>query len=156
TANISAKDEKGVDHIYSLELSMDIKDINNTLVKAPDLEGKKVTYSKEGFEFDDKYIGKYKNDIVMEKDNSFEKVGERFVDITYIENVNLKGKYYEIYKENYKAETIRSFDFYSNYDESPYHFSVIQYTDNDGIKKKGVIHRESIQNISISFDAEID
>lgn len=156
TANISAQDEKGVEHIYSLEISMDIKDINNTVVKTPDLDGKTVTYSKEGFEFDDKYIGKYKNDIIIEKDNSFEKVGERFVEINSIENGNLKGKYYEVYKEDYKADNVRSFHFYSNYEDSPYHFSVIQYMDNDGMKKKGIIHRESLQNINISFDAEID
>lgn len=156
TASISAQDENGVEHIYSLEFSMDIKDINSTVVKAPDLEGKKVTYSKEGFEFEDKYIEKYKNDIVIEKDNSFEKVGERFIEINSIENGNLKGKYYEVYKEGYEADDIRNFDFYSNDDDHRYSFVVIQYTDNNGEKKKGVIDKNDLQNINISFDAEID
>src|SRR5690606_37388565 len=76
TASMSAQDSKGTEHIYSLEFSIDIKDINNTVVKAPNLDGQKVTYSKEGYEFDNKYIGKYKNDIVKKEDNSFVKVGE--------------------------------------------------------------------------------
>ncbi len=155
TASISAQDSEGIEHIYSLDISIDIKDINNTVVKAPDLDGKKVTYSKEGFEFDSKHIGKYKNDIVVEKDNYFEKVGERFVEINSTENGNLKGKYYEIYKEGYEADTIRNFDFYSNYDEEC-HYSIIQYTDNNGEKKKGIIHRYDLQNINISFNVTIN
>lgn len=157
TASISAQDSEGIEHIYSLDFSIDAKDINNTVVNAPDLDGKKVTYSKEGFEFDSKYVGKYKNDIVIEKDNSFEKVGERFVEINSIENGNLKGKYYEVYREEYEADTTRNLDFYSNYDESqPHHPSIIQYTDNNGEKKKGIIHRDNLQNINISFNVTIN
>ncbi len=156
TASISAEDSDGIEHIYTFDFSMDIKDINTTIVKAPNLEGQKVTYTKEGFEFDNKYIGKYKNDIVIEKDNTFKKVGERFVEINSTENGNLKGKYYEIYNEGYEAENIRNIDFYSNFDDSPYHFTIIQYKDNDGKNKKGIIHRNDLQNINISFDVEID
>ncbi len=155
TASISAEDSDGIEHIYSFDFSMDIKDINTTIVKAPNLEGQKVTYTKEGFEFDNKYLGKYKNDIVIEKDNTFKKVGERFVEINSIDKGNLKGKYYEIYNEGYEADDIRNFDFYSSYDDSPYYYTVIQYKDNDGKIKEGVIHRNSLQNIDISFDVEM-
>ncbi len=72
TASISAQDSQGIEHVYSLDFSIDIKDIDSTVVEAPNLEGKKVTYSKEGYEFDSKYIGKYKNDIVKEEGSSFE------------------------------------------------------------------------------------
>lgn len=155
TADISVQDSEGIEHIYSLEISMDIKDINNTVVNAPDLDGKKVTYTKEGFEFDNKYVGKYKNDIVIEKDNSFEKIGERFVEINSTENGNIKGKYYEVYKEGYEADTIRNFEFYSNYDEAC-HYSIIQYMDNNGEEQKGIVHKDSLQNINISFNVTIN
>ncbi len=155
TASVSAQDSEGIEHIYSLDFSIDIKDINNTVVNVPDLDGKKVTYSKEGFEFDSKYVGKYKNDIVIEKGNSFEKVGERFIEINSIENGNLKGKYYEVYREGYEADTTRNLDFYSNYDEEQ-HYSIIQYTDNNGEKKKGIIHRYNLQNINISLNVTIN
>ena len=155
TASMSAQDSKGIEHIYSLDFSMDIKDVNSTVVKAPNLDGQKVTYSKEGYEFDSKYIGKYKNDIVKEKDNSFEKVGERFIEINSVENGNIKGKYYEVYDEGYEADTVRSFDFYSNYDES-IHFTIIHYINDKGEKKKGIIDRTGSQNIRVSFNATIE
>ncbi len=136
TASISAQDSKGIEHIYSIEFSIDVKDVNSTVVKAPNLEGQKVTYSKEGYEFDSKYIGKYKNDIVKEEGNSFIKVGgERFIEITSVKDGNIKGKYYEVYNEGYEVDTVRSFDFYSNYDESK-HLTIIQYTNDKGEKKK--------------------
>ncbi len=155
TASMSAQDSKGIEHIYSLDFSIDIKDVNSTVVKAPNLDGQKVTYSKEGYEFDSKYIGKYKNDIVKEKDNSFEKVGERFIEINSVENGNIKGKYYEVYDEGYEADTVRSFDFYSNYDES-IHFTIIHYINDKGEKKRGIIDRTGSQNIRVSFNATIE
>jgi hypothetical protein len=155
TASISAKDSEGIEHIYSLDFSIDIKDVNSTTVAAPNLIGQEVTYSKEGYEFDSKYIGKYKNDIVKTNGSSFEKVGERFIEITSIEDGNIKGKYYEVYNEGYEAEDARSFDFYSNYDESIY-FTKIQYIDENGEKKTGIINQTSLQNISVSFNVEID
>lgn len=155
TASIAAKDSEGIEHIYSLDFSIDIKDVNNTVVAAPNLIGQEVTYSKEGYEFDSKYIGKYKNDIVKTNGSSFEKVGERFIEITSIEDGNIKGKYYEVYNEGYRAEDARSFDFYSNYDESIY-FTKIQYIDKNGEKKTGIINQTSLQNISVSFNVEID
>lgn len=155
TASIAAKDSEGIEHIYSLDFSIDIKDVNKTVVAAPNLIGQEVTYSKEGYEFDSKYIGKYKNDIVKTNGSSFEKVGERFIEITSIEDGNIKGKYYEVYNEGYESEDARSFDFYSNYDESIY-FTKIQYLDGNGEKKTGIINQTSLQNISVSFNVEID
>ncbi len=155
TVSMSAQDSKGIEHIYSLDFSIDIKDVNSTVVKAPNLDGQKVTYSKEGYEFDSKYIGKYKNDIVKEEGNSFKKIGERFIEITSVENGNVKGKYYEVYNEGYEADIVRSFDFYSNYDES-IHFTIIHYTNDKGEKKKGIIHRTGSQNINVSFNVTID
>lgn len=155
TASIFAQDSKGIEHIYSLDFSIEIKDVNSTVVKAPNLDGEKVTYRKEGYEFDSKYIGKYKSDIVKEEGNFFEKVGERFIEITSIEDGNVKGKYYEIYNEGYKADTVRNFDFHSNYDES-IHYTIIHYTNDKGESKKGIIHQTGIQNINVSFNVIID
>lgn len=155
TASISAEDENGVEHIYSLELSMNIKDINNTVVKAPDLEGKEVTYTKEGYNFDEKYIGKYKSDIVIEKNNEFIKIGERFVEITSVEDDSFKGKYYEVYKEGYEADNIRSFDFIAKYSEVGY-FMEMEYINENGKTEKGVIHQLGRHNIDVNLNVEIN
>ncbi len=156
TASISAQDSKGIEHIYSLDFSIDVKDVNNTVVAAPNLDGQKVNYIKEEYGLDSKYVGKYKNDIVIEEGNSFEKVGERFVEITSVENGNIKGKYYEIYNDDYEADSVRNFDFYSNYDETPARLTIIHYTNAIGEDEKGIIQQSSVQNIRVLFNADID
>ncbi len=156
TVRMSAQDGNGIEHIYSFEFSIDIKDINNTVVQAPNLDGQNVTYAKEDYEFDSKYIGKYKNDIVIDEGKSFEKVGERFIEITSVTNGNIKGKYYEIYNEGYEADIVRGFEFYSNYGEFTTRLTIIHYINDIGEKEEGVINQSSVQNIRVSFNADID
>lgn len=151
TASISAEDSKGIEHIYTVEFSIDIKDINSTVVKAPNLDGQKVTYSKDGFDFDSKYIGKYRNDIVIEEGNSFVKIGERVLEITSVKSRNIEGKYYEVYNEGYEPDLIQNFNFSSNYDESSY-YNILNYTNNKGEKKEGAMHRSNSYNIYVEFD----
>ena len=151
TASISAEDSKGIEHTYTIEFSIDIKDINNTVVKAPNLDGQKVTYSKDGFDFDSKYIGKYKNDIVIEEGNSFVKIGERVLEINSVKSGNVEGKYYEVYNEGYEPDIIQNFNFGSNYD-TPGYYNILNYTNNKGEKKEGVMHRSSSYNIYVEFD----
>jgi sporulation protein YlmC with PRC-barrel domain len=150
-ASISADDSSGIGHVYSVEISVDVKDINSTVVAPPDLNGQTVTYSKEGFEFDSKYIGKYKNDIVKAEGDSFVKHGERFIETTSVEEGNVKGRYYEVYHEGYEADAVRSFEFASN-SENSMHYTIINYKDDKGESKKGIMHRSNMQNISISLD----
>lgn len=151
TASMSAEDNEGKEHIYTLEFSIDIEDINKTVVSAPDLKGKQVTYSKEGSSFDSKYIGKYTNDIVKKENNSFIKLGERFVEINSADGENIRGRYYEVYYEGYEPQVVRNFEFTTRYDETSY-YTVLEYTDHEGEIKKGIIHPTGIQNISISFN----
>ena len=155
TASMAAKDSKGTEHIYTVEFSIDIKDINNTVVAAPNLDGKEVSYTKEGFEFDEKFIGKYKNNIVEVEDNSFVKRGERIFEITSVEKGNVKGRYYEVYNEGYEPDTVRNFDFSTKYDESEF-YTILNYTDNKGEKKQGVMHRSNMQDLYVSFEVEFD
>ena len=151
TASMSAEDNNGTKHIYTLELSIDISDINSTVVEAPNLDGQEVTYSKEGYEFDEKYIGKYKDDIVEVENNSFVKLGEKILEISSVEDGSIKGRYYEVYNEGYEADMVRSFEFSSDYDESNYN-RILNYVDNEGQKKQGVIYRSDLQNLHVAFD----
>lgn len=151
--SMAAKDAKGVEHVYTLDLSMAIKNINKTSVAAPNLDGQKVTYSKEGFAFDEKHIGKYSNNIVEVKDNSFVKIGERFVEISSVKDGRIKGKYYEVYNKEHKANKAKSFEFSSNSDESEF-YTIINYTDSDGKKKQGTIDPSNLQDIHVVFDIE--
>ncbi len=155
SVSMSAEDSKGTEHAYTLEFSMDIKGINKTIVAAPNLDGQKVTYSKQGYALDEKYIGKYSNNIVEVKDNSFQKVGERVIEIISVKEGNVKGKYYEVYNKGYEPDIIRSFEFSSNQDELEF-YTIINYTDNNGKKKKGAIDSTNLQDLHAAFDVKID
>ncbi|KGK90006.1 hypothetical protein DP73_08165 [Desulfosporosinus sp. HMP52] len=113
TAILSGKDEQGTVHEISIEALFKVKDINSTEVSKPNLEGKKVIknvakdYSDSEISNPEKFIGKFKNDIVIEKDGKFVKVGERTLDITKMDNINVAGRYSETFKqgfENYASD----------------------------------------------------
>ena len=115
TGVISGKDAKGVEHKLTFELLAKMTDVNTTKVNKPDLTGKKVEknveqdYSK--LTNPEKYIGKYKTDILIEKDAKFVKIGERFVDITAVDNKGVSGRYYEDYAKGFEEYAVNKKDF---------------------------------------------
>jgi len=106
TGVISGKDEKGKEHKLTFELLAKVASVNSTTVSKPDLTGKKVEknveqdYSK--LTDPQKYLGKYKTDILIEKDAKFVKIGERFLNITAVDNKGISGRYYEEYVKGYE------------------------------------------------------
>jgi len=118
TAVLSGKDDQGTAHDVTVEALVKLSGINSTTVTKPDLTGKKVVKNivqdgNSGSEISNpqKFIGKFKNDIVIEKDNKFVKVGERFVDITQIDNKTAAGQYYEVYKPGFEEYATTQHDF---------------------------------------------
>lgn len=115
TGELSGKDDNGKEHIISLELSVKLHDIDSTKVNKPDLTGKKVEKSIEK-DYDkltnpEKFIGKYKTDILVEKDGKFEKIGEKFIDLTQVTETNISGRYYEKYVTGYEDYAANKKDF---------------------------------------------
>ncbi len=108
TAVLSGKDEQGTIHEISLEALVTMTDINSTIVTKPDLTGKKVVrniardYSGSEISNPEKFVGRFKNDILIEKDGKFAKIGERFVNILQMDNKSVEGQYYEKYKPEFK------------------------------------------------------
>ncbi|MDR3602331.1 MAG: hypothetical protein P4L49_17905 [Desulfosporosinus sp.] len=117
TAVLSGKDEQGTVHEVSVEALATLSEINSTTVTKPDLTGKKVveniTNENPSSEMSnpEKFMGKFKNDILIEKDNKFVKVGERFVEITQIDNKTAAGRYYEVYKPGFEEYATAQRDF---------------------------------------------
>ncbi|AET67345.1 hypothetical protein Desor_1705 [Desulfosporosinus orientis DSM 765] len=113
TGVISGKDDQGNLHEISIEALITVSDINSTKVVKPDLTGKKVVTNvarEYGNEITnpEKFLGKFKNDIIIEKEGKFVKIGERYLEITQINAQLVAGHYYEVYKpeyENYKSAT---------------------------------------------------
>ena len=115
TGTISGKDESGKEHILTFELLGKLSNINSTSVKKPDLTGQKIEkvvekdYNK--LSNPEKYTGKYKSDIILEKDGKFEKIGERSINIEQINEKNISGTYHEEYTKGYEDYASGKTDF---------------------------------------------
>ncbi|TGE36375.1 hypothetical protein E4K67_20840 [Desulfosporosinus fructosivorans] len=119
TAVLSGKDKQGTVHEVTIEVLAKLSGINSTTVTKPDLTGKKVIKNiakneNSGPEISnpEKFVGKFSNDILLEKDNKFVKAGERIIEITQIDNKTVVGRYYEEYKPGFEeyATTQRNFE----------------------------------------------
>lgn len=118
TAILSGKDEQGTVHDISYEVLAKLSGINSTTVTKPDLTAKKVetttaenNKSGPNISHPEKFIGKYKNSILIEKDNKIIKAGERFVEITQVDNEKVVGRYYEVYKPGFEEYATSKADF---------------------------------------------
>lgn len=151
-ATITGTDEKGIEHIYSIEFYMEIKDINCTTVVAPDLTGQNVDYSTNngGFSFDEKYVGVYKNNIVKIEGDTFVKQGERILEITSIDENVITGRYYEEYKDGYTPDEALAFEFSAELSYK-YGMASFAYTEN-GEEKTCAIYQTGKQNLEMVHD----
>ncbi|MCB8815875.1 hypothetical protein [Desulfosporosinus shakirovi] len=147
TAVLSGKDEQGTVHEISLEALVKVMDINTTTVTKPDLTGKKVVkdiarYGDAEMSNPEKFVGKFKNDIIIEKDSKFVKVGERFVDITQIDGKSVAGRYYAEYKPEFEeyAASLSSFKFEAKFEQEQKTSANFEGTNDSGDKVRGHIY----------------
>lgn len=97
---ISGKDKSGAVHNITLDVVIKIYDVNSTSVVKPDLTGKKVQTNKiqrsvPKVEIDNRYLGKWKNEVVEVKDGDIVRKAERIMTIKSIDNKYVKGSYTE-------------------------------------------------------------
>ncbi|KUO61271.1 MAG: hypothetical protein APF84_11585 [Gracilibacter sp. BRH_c7a] len=117
TALLSGKDKQGQVHELSFEILVKMSDINNTTVTMPDLTNENVVKEVErpgyGPEITnpEKFQGLFKNDILIEKDGQYVKIGERYINITHIDDSTISGRYYEEYRDDYEQYTEGALDF---------------------------------------------
>lgn len=111
-------EESGKEHSLSFEVLVKITNVNLTKVNKPDLTGKKVEKNIEKnhniISSPEKFVGKYKSDMIIEKDGKFEKIGESFVDITTIDGKSVSGRCYEEYVKGYEEYATNKKDFKFN------------------------------------------
>jgi len=139
---LSGKDKDGKRHDLAFEVLMEIYDINSTAVSKPDLTGKKVEKNIEKLperKISKKFIGKYKNDVVIEKDGAFVKIGERVVEIVEIDDKHISGRYYENCKEGYENYGVGKESFSFDAEDLEFQFADFEYTDSSGKKQEGSI-----------------
>lgn len=155
TGLLSGKDDKGKEHSLTFELLVKISDVNKTVVNKPDLTGKKVeTYVQKDYNKISKpemYLGSYKNDIIIEKDGKFQKIGERFLLIVHLDDKNIAGSYHEEYvkgNEGYSLK-VRDFKFDTKFEQQS--GSTFNSTDSLGNKVQGNIYINP-QSASVNFN----
>jgi len=144
TGVLSGKDGEGVIHEISIEMLVKVYDIGSTVVSKPNLEGKNVKKSVDRYydtwKITEKYMGKYSNDIIIEEDDKFIKIGERFVEITQVNDNHVSGHYYEIYKDNYAEYKNDKADFYFDAEIRDANFAEFTFINTSGEEELGSIH----------------
>lgn len=161
TGTLSGKDEEGTEHSMTFELLGKLHDVNLTVVNKPDLTGKKVLKNASrntAVNRPDlkKYTGQYKGDIVIEKDGSLIKIGERIVDIEKTDDMSITGRYHEEYKGGYDeyAADRKDFKFEANFEKEPYN-TTINFTASSG---KNIVGHVSVgmpaMKLYLSFEEQ--
>ena len=106
---LTGDDEDGQQHTLTMEVVFKVSGINSTVVERPDITGKTIgnqvnpDFHIEA-EIPQKYVGKWKNDIVIDENDSFEKIGERILEIKSIDSEYVYGEFHSEYMEGYEGE----------------------------------------------------
>ncbi|HBW35869.1 hypothetical protein [Desulfosporosinus sp. BICA1-9] len=153
TVVLSGKDDQGTEHNITIEALAKVTDINSTTVTKPDLTGKVVVrniakdYSESEITNPEKFVGKFKNDILIEKNGKFAKIGERFVDITHMDNKSVVGRYYEEYKPGFEEYSTnnRNINFSAQFEKDQRGNGNFEYTTESGGKGQGNIYISDYQ-----------
>ncbi|WP_027625787.1 hypothetical protein [Clostridium lundense] len=150
TAILSGKDDQGKQHDLTFEVLGKTTSINSTVVNKPNLSGKKVEKSiqrnNNEFANPEKYVGKYKNDIIIEKDGKFQKIGERTLTIAHSDNESISGSYHEQYIKGYESYATKDLKFDAKYGKDKYNARF----DIEGSSDKGNISVNR-HNVSVYF-----
>lgn len=162
TLVMSGKDAQGQVHDITAEILIKLTDINSTVIQKPDLTGKNVAKTTENASVGpqisnpEKFIGTFHNDIIIEKDNKFVKIGERFLVVVHAESASIAGKYYEEYKEGYEtyAQNALTFTFDASNPDQTKGDTTFTFTDSQGQNRTGSIYLDE-WNAKIYFNLNI-
>jgi hypothetical protein len=143
TASIAVQgiDKYGETQELAVDAVMKLSDINNTIIVKPDLTGKEVQkYTENKFGgIDTKYVGNYKNDIIIEKDGKFVKIGERNLIIAHVEDNSIAGRYYEVVNPGYESYLSTKNDFTFDFNPNG-NSSMFTYKNSSGQTETGHIN----------------
>jgi hypothetical protein len=102
---LSGKDKDGNVHDLSVGVTARMTAVGETKIVMPDLTNANVTRAEQGDNgLNSKYVGKYKNNIVIEKNGQFVKAGERVLEITGVEQGRVIGTFTETVKPEFEKE----------------------------------------------------
>ena len=158
SASVSGKDKDGVDHSFTFDFTVDLTNVDATVVTEPDLSGKTVEESTASVRsaVSTDMVGTYKSDVVVRGEEGFTKVGQRTITITAVDGDSAAGTYTATYTDGRADE---SFDFTAVYDEErSYGDLIFDYTDANGETKHGIISESGYygQNLYVNMDVVFD
>lgn len=152
SATLTGKDKDGTFHDVTFEILIKVTDINSTTVTKPDLTDKKVekmaTPNIDGGNIES-FVGKYKNDIVLLKDDQFIKIGERVLEISQVKDKTISGIYSEVYGPEFADDYTPTTITFTADMKDPYS-GILSGTDQEGKEVKGNLHPD-YQNGNIHF-----
>lgn len=153
---LSGTDKNGVQHDITLSAVIKLSDIGTTKVAMPDLSGTDVEIVNHTNGFSSKYVGTYKNNIVIEKNGEFVKIGERTLEIISVEKDKVSGRYYETVKPEYASEYPEPYDFTFEYTpDNTNPFSFFTYTNSKGEQENGQLHPAGHGQVYLELNLEI-
>lgn len=149
---LSGKDKNGVQHDLNLNVLVKLSAVGNTKIVKPDISGANVEKVNYANGFSSKYVGTYKNDIIMDKDGKFVKIGERKLEITSVDNGKVTGKYTETVNPGFESQypNVDAFNFEYDPATSP----TFTYKDAKGEQKNGSIHQGSPGRVYFEMNME--
>ena len=153
---LTGKDKNGTQHELTLNVVFKLSDIGSTKVVMPDLTGANVEIVSRTGGFSSKHVGTYRNNIIVEKDGKFVKIGERTLEILSVEKDKVTGKYSETVKPGYEADygAKESFQFEYNPDNSK-GMSFFTYTDAKGEQLNGRLDTSGSGKLFMEIAIEI-
>ncbi|MGG1550920.1 hypothetical protein [Paenibacillus ferrarius] len=150
---LSGKDKNGVQHELTLNVVAKLSNVGSTTVVKPDLTGAEVQKANYNG-FSSKYVGTYKNNIIMEKDGKFVKIGERTLQITNIDGDKVTGTFAETVLPGFEKE-------YPDKDQFSFEYTLSQmnqaftYTNAKGETKNGMIHPNGSGKVYVELNLEM-
>jgi len=154
---LTGKDKDGVSHDITVSMMFKLTDIGATKAEKPDLTNAKVEkYTSPKIGLDGKYAGVYKNNIVIEENGRFVKIGERTLEITAVEYDRVIGRFYETVKPEYadKYPDPLNIEFVTDPELSDY-VPIFFYTNAKGEREAGQLHPGGVGKIYVEIGMEV-
>ncbi|TLS49141.1 hypothetical protein FE782_27260 [Paenibacillus antri] len=152
---LSGKDASGAVHDMTMSVIVSLTDVGTTSVEAPDLRN--AAFEKVGKSgITEMYVGTYRNDIVMEKDGKFLKIGERTLEITGVDGDKVSGKYSETVKPGFESEYGEPYDFTFEYEpDGSKPMSFFTYANAQGEQEYGQLSPGGAGKLYLNLQIEI-
>lgn len=153
---LNGKDESGEQHEIVFRLAFKLTSVGVTVVAMPDLDNAQVEKVQGStYPFTSRHVGVYKNDIVMDKDDTFVKIGERTLEIVSVEGSIVKGRFRETVYPGYEQEYPEAYDFEFEFDQNPkQNWNFFTYTDPSGVQRYGQLYPGSSGRMYVDVNIE--